>query len=280
MFSPYYAWAGRRRPDDHVCINVALYAPGADRWSMTERGRAALARDAGTFRVGPSALAWDGTTLTVAFDEVSLPRPPRQWWPRRMRGTIRVTPRAVTGRVFDIDAAGRHRWWPVAPTADIALDCGADGPRWRGHGYLDSNWGEAPLETGFARWDWARARLADGGAAIVYDTTEATGHRRCLALRVPPGGEAEPVDAPVRTRLAAGFWGVARYGHGDAGALPAVRRTLEDGPFYTRSLVATRLFGEPVTMMHESFSGHRFGSPLVKLMLPFRMPRRTGSRAV
>jgi hypothetical protein len=39
VFSPYYHWAGRRDPDDHVCINVALYRPGGNRWSMTERGR-------------------------------------------------------------------------------------------------------------------------------------------------------------------------------------------------------------------------------------------------
>jgi hypothetical protein len=29
VFSPYYHWAGRRDPDDHVCINVALYRPAA-----------------------------------------------------------------------------------------------------------------------------------------------------------------------------------------------------------------------------------------------------------
>jgi carotenoid 1,2-hydratase len=39
VFSPYYHWAGRRDPEDHVCINVALYRPGGNRWSMTERGR-------------------------------------------------------------------------------------------------------------------------------------------------------------------------------------------------------------------------------------------------
>jgi carotenoid 1,2-hydratase len=46
VFSPYYHWAGRRDPDDHVCINVALYRPGGNRWSMTERGRGSMSRDA------------------------------------------------------------------------------------------------------------------------------------------------------------------------------------------------------------------------------------------
>ncbi len=51
-------------------------------------------------------------------------------------------------------------------------------------------------------------------------------------------------------------------------------RALEDGPFYTRSLVETAIAGERIAMMHESYSGQRYSLPLVKLMLPVRMPRR------
>jgi carotenoid 1,2-hydratase len=32
--------------------------------------------------------------------------------------------------------------------------------------------------------------------------------------------------------------------------------------------------GEDVELMHESLSGRRFAHPVVKAMLPFRMPRR------
>ena len=49
VFSPWYAWSGRRDPENHVCINVATYGPGG-RFAMTERGRAALRR-------GPDRLA-------------------------------------------------------------------------------------------------------------------------------------------------------------------------------------------------------------------------------
>ena len=50
-------------------------------------------------------------------------------------------------------------------------------------------------------------------------------------------------------------------------------RTLEDAPFYARSVVSAKLLGEHVTLMHESLSLDRFRMPMVQAMLPFRMPR-------
>jgi len=50
-------------------------------------------------------------------------------------------------------------------------------------------------------------------------------------------------------------------------------KTLEDAPFYARSVVSAKLLGEPVTLMHESLSLDRFKMPIVQAMLPFRMPR-------
>jgi len=35
VFSPWYHWAGRREPENHVAINVALYSRRGNRWSMT-----------------------------------------------------------------------------------------------------------------------------------------------------------------------------------------------------------------------------------------------------
>jgi carotenoid 1,2-hydratase len=35
----------------------------------------------------------------------------------------------------------------------------------------------------------------------------------------------------------------------------------------------TRLLGQDATAMHESLSLDRFRSPIVQMMLPFRMPR-------
>ena len=53
-----------------------------------------------------------------------------------------------------------------------------------------------------------------------------------------------------------------------------VRQTLEDTPFYTRSLLDSNLFGQRVASVHESLSVPRLESLPVRLMLPWRMPRR------
>ncbi|MEY3572351.1 MAG: hypothetical protein RJA77_266, partial [Pseudomonadota bacterium] len=50
-------------------------------------------------------------------------------------------------------------------------------------------------------------------------------------------------------------------------------RTLEDTPFYARGMVEADLLGERVVAMHETLSLPRLRSPIVKAMLPWRMPR-------
>jgi carotenoid 1,2-hydratase len=275
VFSPYYAWRGRRDPDDHVCINVALYGPSGHRWTMTERGRSAMHRDATQIRVGPSRLSWHGDRLTIDFDEIAVPRPPRQWLPERVAGRITLVPHAITNRAFDIDAEGRQRWWPIAPSGDIALEFSRGAmPDWSGHGYLDSNWGETGLEDTFERWDWARGEMANGESVILYDTERRDGSRGLLVLHFDRNGAIVERDEVPYTKLRRGFWGVERGAHADRGHMPVLVETLEDGPFYLRQTVDTVLFGQEVRLMHESFSGRRFASPIVKAMLPFRMPRR------
>lgn len=275
VFSPYYAWRGRQNPDDHLCINVALYAPSGNRWAMTERGNGSGARTEMTFKVGPSDLTWENGVLTLNFDEMSVPRPPAQWLPKRIKGKITLTTGAITNEAFDIDAKGMHRWWPIAPSSRISLEFdGGTIPDWSGHGYLDSNWGVTGLEEAFTRWDWARGDLPDGRTIIIYDTQRRDGTADCLSLAIDKDGSIEQVEQPMRTELGKGFWGVKRVGHSDAGTVPYIKTVLEDGPFYTRGVVQTTFEGQPLTLMHESLSGDRFASAIVKAMLCFRMPRR------
>ena len=61
----------------------------------------------------------------------------------------------------------------------------------------------------------------------------------------------------------------------DAGAPARVQQTLEDTPFYVRSVLRVGgLLGERVTSMHETLNVPRLVSLPVQLMLPLRMPRR------
>ncbi|MBK5951603.1 carotenoid 1,2-hydratase [Rhodobium orientis] len=278
VFSPYYHWSGRHDPENHVAINVALYAPGGNRWSMTERARGALSRDADRFQVGPSSLEWTAGGLRISFDELALPRPPGMFLPRRIAGTIEVTPEALSGAPFPLDALGRHWWTPIAPRAriDVRIDRGGV-PGWSGIGYVDSNCGAEPLEAGFRRWDWARGLLSGGDPVMLYDAIRRDGSRASMCLKAKPDGGLEVSAMPPAVPLPRGFWRVKRSIASEPGFEPKTLRTLEDSPFYVRSLVTTRLFGEDVEMVHESLDGVRFAAPIVKLMLPFRMPRRVRS---
>jgi carotenoid 1,2-hydratase len=273
VFSPYYAWARRRgNPDplDHCALNVALYGKAGKRWTMTERGRKALRQAPGRLDIGPSHLTWDGTALTIDVDEITAPIP------SRVRGRIRVIPTAVNAREFTLDPAGRHVWWPIAPISRVEVDLEKPALRWSGHAYLDSNRGEEPLEDAFQCWDWSRANTPSG-TTMLYDVTARHGTGAGLALRFNAAGEVEEFPPPPRVRLpTTGIWRIKRGTQCEAGYQARVVETLEDTPFYARSLVETRLSGETATCVHESLSLDRFASRIVQLMLPFRMPRVSG----
>ncbi len=271
-FSPYYAKARRRGNSDplnHNSLNVALYGE-CKRWSMTERGRSALRRDASRLEIGPSSLSWDGSCLTIQIDEVTVPLP------SRIRGTVRVYPSALAGQPYHLDHAGHHYWAPIAPRAHVEVELDQPSLRWSGSGYLDSNWGVEPLEAAFQRWEWSRAMLKDGGVAILYDVTQRDGHKPPLGLRFAPNGEVEHFEAPPHVRLPNTAWLMRRGTRVDPQQTARVTETLEDTPFYTRSVLETHLLGEPVTAMHESVCLDRFSSRWVQTLLPFRIPRAPG----
>jgi carotenoid 1,2-hydratase len=133
------------------------------------------------------------------------------------------------------------------------------------------NRGDAPLEQGFAKWQWARGTLKGGGAIILYEALRRDGSHADLAVTIDPQGQVQPFEPPPMVELKRTGWRVGRQVRSEGGA--AVVRTLEDAPFYARSLVSAKLLGEPVTLMHESLSLDRFRMPVVQAMLPFRMPR-------
>lgn len=264
VFSPYYHWARRRNPEAHCALNVALYGPGG-RWAMTERHPSSVSRGPDIFRIGPSALSWYGEALEVEIDETAFPRLVP------VRGRIRLTLR-VSGRGPVRLAPERpHFWWPVAPLADIEVEMERPGLSWRGHGYLDTNWGDEPLEAGFVRWDWSRVRLGEH-AAIFYGAELRGGGRRSLAFRYGAAGECA-LEMPPSVPLGRTLWRIRRKAFADRGSMPEETMRLEDAPFYSRSLVAGQILGQRASGFHESLDLDRFASPLVKLMLPFRMPR-------
>ncbi|MDP4002928.1 carotenoid 1,2-hydratase [Methylobacterium sp. NEAU K] len=265
VFSPYYAWSASKDPFAHCAMNVVLYGDRS-RFAMTERGAASLSRGRDHIAIGPSAMEWDGTALTVRIDERGAPLP----W--RLRGTVRLVPRGFTAGPFQLDPGGRHRWWPMAPSSRVEVAFDRPDLRWSGSGYFDTNEGDEPLEAAFSRWTWCRADLPDG-AAILYDVQHRNGGGRNLSLRFSSDGSRREIRPPLAAALpSTKVWRMPRETRSDDGRA-RVLTTFEDTPFYSRSLLASTLTGEPVRAVHESLSLDRFRNPLVRLMLPFRMPR-------
>jgi carotenoid 1,2-hydratase len=95
-----------------------------------------------------------------------------------------------------------------------------------------------------------------------------------MALRIANDGNAEVCEMPEPVVLPKTGWRVDRLTRADAGHSAHIRATWEDTPFYSRTALASRMFGEEVKAVHESLSLDRFRSPVVQWMLPFRMPRK------
>lgn len=275
MFSPYYRRAlardARALADDHCALNVCLYGPAGRRWTMTERGRRHAARSRTAFGIGPSRMAWQEGCLDLQVDE----REPITG--RRVRGRVLVQARGLCDFAAALDRDGRHRWGPIAPCARLEADFDRPGCRWSGNAYVDTNEGDEPVERAFRRWDWLRtAPAADGATTVLYDVVQADGATRLIARRFGPDGSsaALPVDAPRQVLPPGPLWRVDRRVR-SVDTRTQVRRTLEDTPFYARSLLQLpQRGGGTVEAVHETLDVGRLVHPLMQMLLPVRMPRR------
>ncbi|MBS1301947.1 carotenoid 1,2-hydratase [Loktanella sp. SALINAS62] len=269
VFSPWYAWSGRHSPENHCCINVGTYGPGG-RFTMTDRGRAALRTTDDLLQVGPSSMRWDNDRLVIEINEISGPPVIS-----RVRGTVTLTPGAITGVELPLTQDGAHVWRPFAPIADIQVRLESDGWDWDGHGYFDANFGTRPLESDFDFWTWGRYPTANG-ATCFYDATLRDGTSFDRAIAFDRAGHAAEVAAPPRTPFKRSLWQVKRETRADPGTTPRQALNMLDAPFYSRSTVTTTLQGERVTGVHEALDLTRYRQPLLKPMLACRVPRRAG----
>jgi carotenoid 1,2-hydratase len=294
VFSPYFAAARRDaesrgetvRPEDFVTLNAILYDRKQGRFCLTEGGASLLDRNATTLRIGASRVVRDGDGLLFWIDEKSavLGEP--------LRGVVRFTFPEPTADVYPLDPAGRHRWTPYAPVA--RCEAFFEEPRldFRGSGYVDGNDGDEPLERGFTSWDWCRAEDDSGNRVVIYDTFP----RDSAAARPPgtaQGGEETartnaapqtiarsgrddlPADCtlPPRRLLPSTLFQMDRAIRCDVGREPRVLETMEDAPFYARSLVETTLFGRRMQAVHETVNLDRFSARWCQFLIGFRMRR-------
>lgn len=247
-------------------MNVALYGARRDLWAFTERGQSAVRREEHAISIGPSAMWWEGGALVIEFDEVTSP------FGARLAGRVRLYPEERDGAPLTLDAEGKHAWWPIAPAARAEVELTHPRLRFRGAAYHDANAGDEPLEQAFTGWTWARVACRER-AVVTYDVTRRDGSRRLVSRAFERGGRVHD-DLPVVERsLPKTRWGLERRIQVGAEARPELLRTLEDTPFYSRSMVRASHLGASMVGTHETLSLGRFTRPWVQFLLPFRMKR-------
>lgn len=269
VFSPRYAAARARGPASahtYPAVNLALYRPGGDRWVMTERAPSALARSRDTIEVGHSSMRWEDDALVIRFDEAcaTFPSP----LPASLRGEVRIMPRFVDGAPVGLDGpGGQHRWFPIAPSARAEVRLHDPLLRFAGEAYWDANTGQSSLESAFLGWQWSRMSSA-AGTTIAYHTAPRSSGQPCaLVRRYDRSGRAQAIALESGVRLPRTRWGLDRRIASDEARLV---RTLEDTPFYARSLVAADVGGQAGVAIHETLDAARFAARWVQFLLPFR----------
>jgi carotenoid 1,2-hydratase len=266
-FSPYYARARRRGaadPLEHVGFNIALYGPRTKRWALTERRQRNLSRGANYLAIGPSNLSWSGKGVDAEINETGAPLP------LSIRGRIRLQPETASPLTLRLDPEGRHRWTPLIPCGRIKVEFQHPAIDWQGTAYLDSNAGDGPLERDLASWHWSRSHDRSG-TSIFYDVTTRSGSNMCHAIRYDRSGEYSFIPIPQQRELGrTELWRLPRATRLSSDSLKGRVATLEDTPFYARSLLHG---ARDETTIQESLSLDRFRWPIVQLMLPFRMRR-------
>jgi carotenoid 1,2-hydratase len=248
-----------------VALNVALYGPRARRWTMTERGEADLAQAPDSLVIGPSRVTWDGNALAFEIDEAGAV------FGERVKGRVTIRPEALVTASFALDSDSRHRWAPIATRARVELAFDRPALSWSGDAYLDSNFGDEPMEARFRHWQWSRAHVP-GGTRVFYEGTRRDDSRFALSLLIDRDGRPHAAEAPPEVRLRPTGWLMPRATRSEGRA--RVLKTWEDAPFYSRSTLATHLEGGMALAVHESLSLTRFAQPIVQAMLPYRMPRK------
>lgn len=255
---------------------MALYGPRGRVWCLTDRAIAAGDCAESSVVLGRSRVAWERGSLVVDVDERTAPF--GGLFGRPVRGRITLHPTSSPLAVAPLDEAGAHLWWPVAPRARVEVALSEPDVRFAGEGYHDANAGPEPLEAAFRRWTWSRAHAPDGRTLLVYDVELAGGARRSRRIAADPRGRevdlARTTDADVGRTL----WRLSRVAARDEGARATLRRTLEDTPFYARSLVDTTLGGARVVAMHEELSLERLGARWTQHLLSYRMGRPSWAR--
>ena len=234
VFSPYYAWAGRRDPLDHCAFNVALYGPRASRWAMTERRRSAVTRSRDTLAIGRSSASWDARRARARHPRARRADPPSH--SRADYGSPRgdQSPPLRSGRtgpaLVEASRAARARHGRNGRASASVARVRLSSTRTPG---LSQSSRRFPNGPGHA------LRPATGRRSSMTPS-DGENRRLSLALAFDRNAHFDERPSPPSARLPRTRWGLARTTRADEGQASAVR-SFEDTPFYSRGLVAHTL---------------------------------------
>ena len=108
--------------------------------------------------------------------------------------------------------------------------------------------------------------------SVIPGTTYVTMPEGASAIRFDAYGLPQQAELPLAAPLPNTAWQMERRTRADRGHASVIK-TWEDSPFYARSTLGARIYGEQVVAVQESLNLKRFASPVVQFMLPYRMPR-------
>lgn len=209
-------------PQQHAAVNFALYQGGVRRhWVLTEYRDVAVSEQGRRLHIGHSTLAWhDDGALHADIVDVTA------HWRHPVHAHLALKPQGRGGDALTLVPGLSHRWRPVAPRAAAALELPSLALSVAGDGYHDENFGDVPLGSDLAGWEWARLHAPEQ-TRIVY---------RPWANVAPL--EVVATDACSVERRARGADDVERTIWGLpvplSLGLPAEPRLLESSPFYAR----------------------------------------------
>ena len=249
---------------NYCVFNAALYGP-TSRWSMTHYPRASVERSPHHIALGQNQLRWSNDSLRVDLHDRTAPLR------RRFDGQITLHPEHVFSRPVALDRAGAHRWYPTAPLSRAEVVLSRPNLRFTGSAYHDANAGDLALEKTFRSWNWSRTPLGES-ARILYDVVERDASGAQWGAKFYKNGTVEATDPSKKINLpTTGGWRIPRQTRAEKTDQISVAQTLEDTPFYSRSLLDVTSGGVRSHAIHESVLFDRFRHPMVQCLLPFRM---------
>ena len=196
------------------------------------------------------------------------------------RASVRVIPEALNPASFALDPAREPHLALHGPArAHRSGDGKSRACPGRGRAISTTIAGASLWKDGFPHLALVARAYEIEGAVVCYEGERGDGSVFASAIRFDREGFPEEVDLPPIASLPRSRWQIARSARSEIGRAK-VRKTWEDTPFYARSELATKLYGEEVVAVQESLDMRRFASPVVQFMLPFRMPRKSAGKSV